>query len=295
MFKSMTGYGSSSVDTKNGSYVVEIQSVNRRFLESTVYLPKEFSSLEMDIRKIISKKIFRGQVVCKLNFYPSEENILELLPNVSFLKKLKKGWEDIAKELKIKDPLIGVDFLSQQLQLKAFPKSELAENLLADTKEIMKCVDQALGKLISMKEQEGQSLAKDIKKRLKLVEGQVLKIEELSKDSCKGFEEKLKERLAAFLPNSDIDERILKEIALYADKVDITEEIVRLKSHFEQFNPLITKKEDAIGRKIDFLLQEMTREINTISAKVSFKQASIYIVDIKSELEKIREQAQNIE
>jgi uncharacterized protein (TIGR00255 family) len=164
-----------------------------------------------------------------------------------------------------------------------------------DFKEILKCLDAALDELIIMKEKEGDILLKDIKKRLKLIESLVLKIEGKSKTATEDFEKKLKERLESFLPKGgEVDERILKEIAIYADKVDITEEITRLKSHIEQFN-LFCEKKEIIGRKMDFLLQEMTREINTVSSKSSTTQVSVHVVEIKSELEKIREQVQNIE
>ena len=291
MIRSMTGFGRASTETKKGSYAIEVQSVNRRFLEASVYVPKDFLSVETEIRKLVAKKISRGQVVVRLSFYPSEDNVQDLLPDIKLLKNLKKGWENIAKELQYKDCMVDLNFLSHQLK---FSSKEQMKEQASDIKEILKCLDAALDELIVMKEKEGDLLLKDIKKRLKLIENGVIKIEGKSKTACVDFEKKLKEKLEAFSKGSETDERILKEIAIYADRVDITEEITRLKSHLEQFNLFCEKKEE-IGRKMDFLLQEMTREINTISSKTSCTQVSIYVVDVKSELEKIREQVQNIE
>lgn len=293
MIRSMTGFGRSSIETKKGSYVVEIQSVNRRFLEATVYVPKEYLCIETDIRKVLAKKISRGQIIVRLSFYPLEDSVQDLLPDIKLLKNLKKGWEDLSRDLGFKEHFIDINFLSHQLKL--LPRSEKFKDLSSDFKEIMKCVDAATDELISMKEKEGELLLKDMKKRIKLIESLVLKIEGKSKTATADYEKKLKERLEGFAPKGgEIDERVLKEIAIYADKIDITEEITRLKSHIEQFNLFCDKKE-VIGRKMDFLLQEMTREINTISSKSSCTQVSIYVVDVKSELEKIREQVQNIE
>jgi uncharacterized protein (TIGR00255 family) len=291
MLRSMTGFGRFSTETKKGTYLVELQSVNRRFLESTIYLPKEYLSLETDIRKIISKKIFRGQIVCRITFYPSEESAQDLLPDIKILKRLKKGWEGIAKELNVSEKSIDLNFLTQQM--KGFYKVESTKELTLESKEILRCLEMALNELILMKEKEGEILSKDINKRLKMVEKQLLKIEIESKNAVKDYRVKLEERLAEFLKGNE-DERLLKEIAFYAEKIDITEEIVRLKSHIEQFF-LLNEKKEVIGRKMDFLLQEMTREINTISSKSSSREISIYVVEIKSELEKIREQVQNIE
>lgn len=292
MLRSMTGFGRASTDTKKGRYVIEVQSVNRRFLDASIFLPREYSSLEIEIRKIISKKLNRGQIIVRLNFYPSDESVVELLPDIKFLKKLKKEWETRASELKLSKEPIDISFLSQQL--KIIPMNEKSGEIESDSSEIFKCLNIAIDKLTLMKEKEGAVLFKDILKRLKLIESCLSKIENEKKNATLDFEIKLKQRLSEFFEGAEKDERIVKEIALYADKVDITEELIRLNSHIKQFY-LLGKMKEVNGRKMDFLIQEMVREVNTISSKSSSKEVSIFVVDIKSELEKIREQVQNIE
>ena len=293
MLRSMTGYGKASLTNKKGCYEVEVQSINRKFLESAIFLPKEFISFEIEIKRAISKKIFRGQVTFRLNFYPSEDGFQELLPSIKILKSLKMGWEEIAKKLKLEKKKVDLYFLMQQL--KFMPRMEMPKDLTLEKKIVFKCLDKALVELISMKKKEGKALSVDIDKRLNQILNILPKIKKKSKDATRNFAEKLKERLSSFLSEElKTDERILREIAIYAEKLDITEEMIRLKSHIEQFNILL-KDHDIVGRKMDFLLQEMLREANTIASKSSDKDISKYIVDIKSELEKIREQVQNIE
>jgi uncharacterized protein (TIGR00255 family) len=292
----MTSYGSSFLNTKKGMFTIEIQSVNRRFLESTVFLPKDFSGLEIDIKKAISKKVFRGQVTCRLIYSFSEEEVLDFLPNIPLLKNLQKKWEAVAFELNIDKKNIDINFLLDQVKL--LPKINKVKDITEDKEVILKCLDNALLQFIDMKEKEGQSLEKDIEERLKKIEVLLVEIKDNSKDATKELEEKLNNRLADYLTEElKTDERILREIAIYAEKLDITEELIRLNSHIKQFFIIMktTIYNDGIGRKLDFLLQEMGREINTIGSKASNKDISKVVVDIKSELEKIREQVQNIE
>ncbi len=289
MLRSMTGFGRSSVALKRGSFVLELQSVNRKYLESVIFLPKEISSFEIELKKSISKKISRGQITLRISFFPSQEGIEEFLPNIEYLESLKKGWEKIARKLKIESN-IDLNFLVGQLK---YTKEE-NPNIEFEKESLLKSLDKALLELIAMKDREGKALYQDIKKRLKLIESMLLKIEKMGKAAFKKYEMKLREKLLEFLKEQMPEERIIRETAIYAEKVDIAEEITRLKSHIKQFNFLM-EKEEIVGRKLDFLLQEMMREANTIASKSCDKDVSQEIVDIKSELEKIREQVQNIE
>lgn len=291
MLRSMTGFSRASLKSKNGLFVIELNSVNRRFFESNIFLPKEFVSLEAEIRKELCKNINRGQLTFRLFFYPSKSAI-EVLPDSNVIKELKKNWEHLADDLKLDKKKIDLSFLAREL--KNFPSVEKFRDISSDKKIIFQILSQALDSLNNMKEKEGSTLSKDMKKRLKLIEKELSTIELLTKETPREYEEKLKERLSQFLSQNQVhDERVLKEVAIFAERVDISEEITRLKSHINQFYNLL--KETEVGRKLDFLLQEMSREANTISAKSLSKNISIHVVNIKSELEKIREQVQNIE
>lgn len=289
MFRSMTGFGSSSIKTKAGLLEIEIGSVNRKHFECMLFLPREWLSLEIEAKKAIGKKVSRGQVTLRANFYPSAEGLKEKLPQVELLKKLKEAWEEKALALGLSKKEIDLDFLASQLRV--FPKYAQKEESIDQT-VFFKALSQALKKLQAMKEKEGQLLEKDILARLLLVKKILVQIEKKAENSAEKYAEKLKKRLLKL--DLKEDERLLKEIALFAEKVDITEELVRLESHLKQFGALNQAKEP-VGRKMDFLLQEMGREINTIASKASDSVISAAAVNIKSELEKIREQVQNIE
>ena len=292
MFRSMTGFGNSSVKTKSGRLEIEIGSVNRKHFECLLFLPKEWLSLEIAAKKAIGKQVFRGQIIVRANFYPSVEALETRLPEISLLKSLKTGWEKRAKALGLEKKSVNLPFLASQLKL--FSKNvETAEmkNGGIDKESFLKAVNQAVKKLLLMKEREGALLQKDVFARLLKVQKMILQIEKKAENSTDKYAKKLKERLCKL--NFE-DERVFKEIALFAEKVDITEELVRLESHLKQFATL-KKEKAAIGRKMDFLLQEMGREVNTVASKASDSTISSAIVDIKGELEKIREQVQNIE
>ncbi len=289
MFRSMTGFGSALVKIKKGVLEIEIGSVNRKHFECSVLLPKEWLFLEISAKKEINKQIFRGQLFVRAVFYPSSESIQERLPDTKVLKALKTGWEKKAAALGYKKDKVDLSFLVSQLRfMPAFKQSK--ENSI-DQQEFLKGLKKALKALISMKEKEGGILEQDIFKRLDKVQAKIVQIEKKAQNNVSKYAKKLKEKLAGLKFE---DERILKEIALLTEKVDITEELVRLESHVKQFRSLRLEKE-AVGRKMDFLLQEMGRETNTIAAKSAESCIASSVIDIKSELEKIREQVQNIE
>ncbi|MDN3505681.1 MAG: YicC family protein [Simkaniaceae bacterium] len=280
MARSMTGYARA----RSKEIDVELSSVNRKGLDIHSHLNRELLSLDMEIRKSISKVIHRGKIAVKIRNTKGEESLVSL----SLLKKLKSGFTKIAKELKLSPDEITLPFLLQQMD-----RSSLEEEVSAP--EVKKTLTKALQDLIKMKETEGKALAQDITKRLKILSASVSFMEKENAKSPENHRKKLTSRLKELFEEAGKDERILKEIALFSEKVDITEEITRLKSHFKQMQDLLSSKEESVGRTLEFLTQEMLREINTIGSKTAALSVTKKVIDAKAELEKIREQVQNIE
>lgn len=286
---SMTGYSRAVSQQIDGLQMnVEIQSVNRKMLDIQVYLPKELFFLEIDLRKLISKVIGRGQVTVKVSW--KKEKVAEAPP---VLKKLKTHWEKIAKELGFPKENVNFSFLVAQMEKTSFEEQTLDEKKVGV--ELTKTVEKALHDLIKMRKTEGKQLCLDIKKRLQNLSESVEIFEKYSQKSGEKYREKILEKIRAIQPQLTEDERIMREVAIFAEKVDITEEITRLKSHFQQANDLLKGKEESMGRTLDFLTQEILRELNTIAAKSAEIEITKQTVAAKAELEKMREQIQNIE
>jgi uncharacterized protein (TIGR00255 family) len=284
----MTAYGKASKEFSLGRFDVEIQAVNRRHLEIVVSLPKELQRFEIDVRKWVSASVERGQVSVYVSWRPAE-GALALVPNLPLARALKAGWESLAKELQV--PVsFSLEMLKDEKGLFLQEDKVLNET---DWKEALKqAVEGALEKFNVMRAKEGQSLANDFKERLAFLALTIERVAEQSKEAVKGQREKLTQRMQELF--SDVEERVLKEIALYAEKIDITEEIVRFRSHLEQLHDALGRQE-AKGKRIEFLLQEAGREINTIGSKNTLASVSKLVVECKVELEKLREQVQNIE
>ncbi len=293
MPRSMTGFSRLAVQTKEGQFVGEIASLNKKFFEVSLFLPKEFFRYEMDLRKKISEEISRGQVSLRIFFFPHKPELLSFLPETGFLKTLKKGWEERARLLGLDKKSVDLFFLAQQAKEVSFPESVSEDEQVK--KNLFSFVDRLIDALVAMKEKEGALLLKDIKTRLKKCEKWIDEIEKLSKTSVSQYREKLLQRVGEYFTKPSDEERLLKEVVLFAEKIDITEEIVRFRSHLSQVEALFKVKEQPIGRKLEFFLQEFHREINTIGSKTSDALVSRRSIEIKSELEKIREQVQNIE
>lgn len=288
---SMTGFGRGGLDTPLGRITIEIQSINRKHLEVSVHSPRELVQMEADVRKWVSESIHRGHVTVRIYVLPSPESILGFLPDVETLKTIKAGWDKIAAELKLDPKQIDLPFLA------SYVPTSIKEDFLKDEQLPLfeECVKQALQSLKKMKEDEGKSLAADIRNRLKCIQQMVLQISEISHQASDRMREKWLDKMKSLLPDdSEIDERIVREIALFAEKIDVVEEITRLHSHFAQFEECFGFR-GAVGRKMEFIVQEIGREINTIGSKSADAKISYIVVEMKSELERIREQIQNIE
>lgn len=288
----MTGFGRAVVEAPFGKLVVEIQSVNRKHLEVFISLPKEFSRFENELRKLVSSQVLRGLVTVKVYFIPSLEMVKGLLPDAKMLQALKKGWEKLAVSLGYKKASVDLPFLLQQLaSLPSIPSASEK-----DFVPLKRCLERALKAHLDMKRQEGKALVKDIQERLGSMEKGIHAIEKLAPEAVVKQRQKLKERMEEVLmPHAQLDERLLREAALFAERVDIAEEITRFRSHLSQYRDVLQGKAEGTGRKMDFLVQEIGREVNTIGSKSMEAKISHWVVEIKSELEKVREQIQNIE
>ncbi len=291
MLMSMTGFGRGVVDAPLGRLIAEIQSVNRKHFEVAVHLPRELSRFENEIRKWVAESISRGFVTVRMQFIPSKEALQDLLPDLEILKALKSGWEKLSSQLGLDPQKIDLPFIAGYVP--AAQKNDLLQD--QDLPLLEQCVNTALQGLLNMKKQEGKALSKDVQGRLDAIKKMVSSIGEFSPDATGKMRQKLLDKIAAVLPkNEEMDERIVREVALFAEKVDIAEELIRLQSHFSQFEECLRSK-GAVGRKMEFVVQEIGREINTIGSKSCEAKISYLVVEMKSELEKIREQIQNIE
>jgi len=287
----MTAYGRAAIETPFGQWVIEIHSINRKMLDISIHLPRELLRFDTEIRKWITEAISRGQITVRVN--SSFEGAAQA--SYSVLSALKQFWEKIAKDLGY-NPKEAVDlaFLTQQMHFLPQEVSKDQESQLLSA--LKQGVQETLKALIQMKEKEGGALEKDVEMRLKLIESTLAKISRRSPEVVERSREKMREKMKEIIPVlSEMEARLAQEVALLAEKLDITEELTRLDSHLQQFFERLKSGEKALGRTLDFLVQEMHREINTIASKSADAGISQEAITVKSELEKIREQIQNIE
>lgn len=292
MVKSMTGYGRGSVEEGGRSFSVEIKSVNNRYLDVNIRLPRQLSSLEDNIRKYVASKISRG----KIDIYISQEKFSQDDITVSVDEKMAESYYNAFNFLKNKFELqeaISLALLAKSPDVVSIEKKD--EDIETIWITLKRSLDEAIAMFIDMRCKEGLKLSKDIVDRCNLILDKVNIIEERSPKLIEDYREKIMQRVSEYLKEVEIDEaRLLNEVAFFADKSNTTEEVVRLKSHIEQFKNAFSSSEP-IGRKLDFIVQEMNRETNTIGSKANDINITNLVVDIKSEIEKIREQVQNIE
>ena len=292
MIRSMTGFGRAQASVEGFNITVEIRSVNHRYFEFYAKIPRTYSFLEEKVKALLSTGISRGKVECSIQLEATaDESVV-----VSVNEPLAKGYVDAIKEISEKFGLaddlsaLSVARFSDVLAISKAPVDE--EALWAKVSPV---VNEALQGFISMRETEGKKLSEDVLSRADTIIENVSYIEERSPETVKLYSEKLLERMKNVLGDTQIDEsRILTEAAVYADKVAVAEETVRLRSHIEQLHEMLGSSE-AVGRKLDFLVQEINREANTIGSKAQDVDIARRVIDIKAEVEKIREQIQNIE
>ncbi|MGM9585315.1 MAG: YicC/YloC family endoribonuclease [Faecousia sp.] len=292
MVKSMTGYGR-AVETVNGrEFTVELRSVNNRYLDCTVKLPRALSFAEDAVKQAVKTAISRGKVDVFISLRSESAEDVKITLNTAMVEGYLDAMHQMAKDYGIRED-ISVSLLSRMPDVFTVDKPEVdEEQLLAD---LMSVVNKALKQFDAMRTAEGSALEKDLRGRGQTILSLVAQVEAGSGQTVADYRTRLETKLKEVLASTAIDEsRILTEAAIFADKIAVDEETVRLRSHLDQMNNMLTSG-GAIGRKLDFLLQEMNRESNTIGSKCSDVRLARIVVDIKAELEKIREQTQNIE
>ncbi len=292
MIMSMTGYGRAECDFEQYSVTVELRSVNHRYFEFSIRAPRQLAFLEEKLKKLCQQRISRGKVDMFLTFIShSTEGV-----NVEVNHPLAAGYIAALKEM---GERYGVNSDISAASLARFPDVLTVTRAEADEDQIWADVssvaDKAVDAFLEMRVAEGEKLKDDILQRAKTIIGHVEFIESKSPETVKAYRERLEEKMRDLLGTAQVDEqRLLTETAVFADKIAVDEETVRLRSHFKQMSDMLSSGA-AVGRKLDFLIQEMNREANTIGSKSQNVEIAHTVVDIKAEIEKIREQIQNIE
>ena len=292
LIKSMTGYGR-AVQTVNGrEFTVELRSVNNRYLDCTVKLPRSVSFAEEAVKQAVKASVSRGKVDVFISIKSEGTSDTRVTLNKEVVSGYLAAMGQMVSEFGIRDD-ISVSTLSRLPEVFTVEKPEVDEEQLKA--DLMGVVALALEGYDAMRRTEGKALDADLRSRGQTILGLVEQVEAGNGQTVADYRTRLENKLKEVLANTSIDEsRILTEAAIFADKVAVDEETIRLRSHLEQMNAMLTAG-GAVGRKLDFLLQEMNREANTIGSKCSDVRLARIVVDIKAELEKIREQTQNIE
>jgi uncharacterized protein (TIGR00255 family) len=294
MIKSMTGYGRSESAFGDRKYVVEIKSLNHRFLEISLRMPSTLFPLELEIKKKMGEQFSRGRIeaIIRIDFNNGRDGEGKYELNLPLIRNYYEILVKLKEELNLKDDIS----LHTMTQLRdTFIQSESSLDIAVIWAETGKVIDEAILALKEMRRKEGEHLYRDLTSRIDSIERFLDSVALKAPQVVLEYQRRLTEKVKELIGGGIVDElRLIQEVAIMAEKSDITEEIVRLRSHIHQFSDLI-KSNEAVGRKIDFLIQEMIREVNTIGSKSGDLDISRHIVDIKSELVKLREQGQNIE
>ena len=292
LIKSMTGYGRASETVNGREYTVELRSVNNRYLDCSVRLPRTLSFAEEAVKQAVKNAVSRGKVDVFITMRAEAGDEVVVSLNKGVLEGYLAAMRQMVTEYAVTDD-ISVSAVSRLPEVFTIEKPEVDEDQLLQ--DMMGVVKQALNGYDTMRCTEGAALDADLRSRGQTILGLVEQVEQGNGQTVADYRARLEAKLREVLANTSIDEgRILTEAAIFADKVAVDEETVRLRSHLQQMNAMLDGG-GAIGRKLDFLLQEMNREANTIGSKCTDVRLARIVVDIKAELEKIREQTQNIE
>lgn len=289
----MTGYGRGECAQAGFKITVEVSSVNRKQSEIAVNLPRELEVLEAQVRDSVNERVARGRVTVRVAVHAAEAATGKLKIDAALAKAHTKELKKLAKSLEIPDA-VSLDLLLRIPGVLQSSDGELDSDQLWPA--VQKALVGALNTLVSMREKEGKHLAKDLQQRITLMRDAVTRVQKQAPQVAERYRQQLVERIKAAgieVPGLE-DERLIKEVFYFADRIDITEELTRLQSHFKQFDDNV-KKTESVGRTLDFLAQEMNREINTLGAKANDSIISREVVTLKSELERFREQVQNVE
>ena len=292
MIKSMTGYGRAVAAVNGREFTVELRSVNNRYLDCTVKLPRSLSFGEEAVKQAVKASVSRGKVDVFISVKSENADDTTITLNKAVLEGYLTAMRQMVDEFQVRDD-ISVFTVSRLPEVFSVEKPQVDEEQLL--KDLLSVVDQALAGYDAMRCTEGQALDADLRSRGNTILELVTQVEQGNAQTVVDYRARLEAKLKEVLASTNIDEsRILTEAAIFADKVAVDEETVRLRSHLAQMNEMLTTG-GAVGRKLDFLLQEMNREANTIGSKCTDVRLARIVVDIKAELEKIREQTQNIE
>ena len=289
----MTGYGKQNLSVGGREYQIEIKSVNHRYLDINVKIPKAISHLEETIKKEISNKIKRGKIDVFVSFENNSEEGRKIEINKQLAKLYIEQLKELAQEEKIESNIEVMDIakIPDVLTIKVDEENSKIKD------EIKQVTQGAVTRILEMKNIEGEKISQDLLQRIRNIQNKIVEISAKSTGLIEEYVVKLEKRVKELLKNDEVDKsRLAQEVVIYADKCSIEEEITRLKSHIFQFENLISNNQDgAIGKKLDFIIQEMNRETNTIGSKANNLEITNGVIDIKTEIEDIREQVQNIE
>ena len=289
--KSMTGFGRASLESNGKNYIIEIKTVNNKYSDITVKSPKRLSFMEDKIRKQIANRITRGKVEVSVSFFDFSNKSKNVVLNKEIAKEYIKQLREIADENNLSENISVVEIA----KLPDILNSIDSDNDEEIASEALQCLNMALDRLIEMRKAEGENIKQDLLVRIERVQNLVDKIAENSKGIVEEYVSKLEKRVKEILKTDVVDEnRIAQEAVIYADKTSIEEELTRLNSHIVQFKELVNS-DGPVGKKLDFMIQEMNRETNTIGSKAGSGEITKAVIDLKVELEDIREQIQNIE
>lgn len=294
MIRSMTGFGRAQMTVDTMNITVELRSVNHRYFEFNSRVPRNYGFLEEKLKSFVGSLVARGKIECYVSVENLEDSDVEILVNHSLATSYLNALKELAErnELNLRDDL-ALSTLARNNDIFVIHKQEADEEKIWSAVKVV--AEEAVAKFVSMREAEGEKLKADVLFRADEILKKVAIIEERSPETVKEYNHKLLSRINEFLSDVQVDEqRLLTECAIFADKVAVAEETVRLRSHIDQLR-LFMDSNEAIGRKIDFLVQEMNREANTIGSKAQDVTIARNVIDIKAEIEKIREQIQNIE
>lgn len=291
MIKSMTGYGKSSLSINSREYQIEIKTVNHKYIDTNIRIPRIISYLEDDVRKLIASKLKRGKVDVLITFENFNKEDNEIKINKELAKMYIESFKNLAEEENLSTNI-------EVTEITKLPDVLIVKNTIDEEQikaELLQVVEEALNKLIEMRQNEGNRISVDILDRILQIEEKNEEIFSLSTGLIREYVVKLETRIKESLKTEELDKsRLMQEIVIYADKCSVEEEVTRLRSHISQLRELISSEEPT-GKKMDFLIQEMNRETNTIGSKANNLEITNRVVDIKTILEDIREQVQNIE
>ncbi len=290
--KSMTGFGASSIELEDISIDIEIKSVNNRYLDFKFSMPNYLNFMLEDMKTLIKNKLKRGRVDVFIKIKEGNVTVDSIDVNLDLAKKIKEKLDYLKNSLNIQSDISVRDIVKYD-DILTFNYKDLDNEMLRT--KVNSVLENAVDEIYKMRCIEGDNLQKDLENNLSKIEDEISKIEVLTKNSVENYRENLYNRIKDVIDEEKVDkDRMYLEVALLADKSDINEELARFRSHLQQFKSSM-KSEDSVGRRLDFIIQEMNREINTISSKSSEEDITVCVIEVKSLIEKLREQVQNIE